>query len=148
MKKTILFTTIALLFSLMGGCEKDDKKTINKALLGTWKCIGFGNTETGKIRPIEPQNCDRCYIITFKQNGTLLGISSLVNIKMNYSIINDKILFDEEYAMTDIGEMGDGNQFRYLIAKNKNRFLIKKKQLSIFYSKNEYLLFNRKNKEE
>ncbi len=141
MKRIILFSVLSLLLSATIGCEKDEKKTIDKELLGTWKCIGFGNTVTDKIKPIEPQSCEKCYTITYKENGTLLGTSAFVNMKMNYSIIADRIVFDKKYMLTDIGEVGDGDEFRHYITRDKNKFLIKENKLLIFYTKTEYLLF-------
>ncbi len=124
---------------------KNPKKT-NKELLGVWKCIGFGNTKTGKIRPIEPQNCDKCFTLNFKNDGSLIAYSTFQLENPRYSIYDDYLTIS--FLYTFIGEAGDGDNFRQILSFNKKQYKIKNNQLFIYYSKNEYLLFNRKNKEE
>ncbi len=122
---------------------KKPKRT-NKELLGTWKCIGFGNIETGKIKPIEPQNCEKCFTLNFKPNGSLIAYSTFQLENPKYSIYDDYLTIS--FLYTFIGEEGDGNDFRQILSFNKKQYKIKNNQLFIYYSKNKYLLFNRKNK--
>ncbi len=145
MKKHILFSVIALLLSATIGCEKDEEKTVNRKIYGTWKCVGFGNTQTDKITPIEPQNSEKCYIITFKKDGTMSGYSSTNELKGNYEVSNNNQCLFTSFGGTKRGEIGDGDLF-WKRMRLVSFYEIKKEKLSLFYSKTEYLLFNFKNK--
>ncbi len=145
MKKIILFSAIALLLSATIGCEKDEEKTVNRKIYGTWKCVGFGNTETDKVTPMEPQDCDRCYVITFKKDGTIEGYSSTNKLMGYYKISNNNQFVFTRFGGTKLGERGNGSLF-WKRMRRVSSYQIKKEKLSLFYSKTEYLLFNFKNK--
>ncbi len=148
MKKVFLFSIIALFFSITIGCEKCDekdnpkKKIVNKEFLGVWKCAGFGNTETGKIRPIKPQNCEKCFTLNFKNDGSFIIYSTFELENSGYIVIGNTLIIT--FLYTYIGEEGDGNDFREILANTQHPYKIENNQLFIYYSNTEYLLFNRK----
>ncbi len=139
MKKYIFFSAIALLALVTLGCEKD---SIDKNLIGTWKCIGFGNNKTDKVKPIEPKNCNKCYIITFKENGIFEGRSCFNTLKGQYKLNKKQLKFINIWG-TDVGEMEDCLLFTEIIKKT-NIYNIKKNKLFLYYSNAEYLLFELK----
>jgi hypothetical protein len=69
---TIVFVCLIFLSS----CEKEKPIIEYKnELIGTWKFIGFGNTDTGTFRDVEkPENCDDCYIFSFRTDVDILVI--------------------------------------------------------------------------
>ncbi len=150
MRKLILFSALALFVFATVGCEKnkEEQKKEEKEIpiVGTWKCIGFGNTKTGKVRPIESQDCKKCYIITFKEDGTFTAKSRL-KLSGKYKIEGEKIKYRNlsETFFQKIGEMGDGDDFRKFLTESST-YNLHQNSLKLFYSKTEYLLFNLKNR--
>ncbi len=150
MNKLIFFVALFLCVGIWGCEDKEDKYTKNddQSIVGTWKCIGFGNTETNEIKPIEPQNCEKCYTITFKENGTFFGMVAANSISGRYTIHFKSINFIDVLT-TDINEPYDGGFFKNIISRSKinNHKFSKKEELLLYYNdKKEYLLFNLKNK--
>ncbi len=109
-----LIFLIALFLSVeIGSCDdKEYKYTKNddQSIVGTWKCIGFGNTETNEIKPIEPQDCEKCYTITFKENGTFEG-KSFINVFSGSYTVNTREIKIKNTVGTEVGEMGDAGIF-------------------------------------
>ncbi len=128
--------------------DREDHTLTDDLLIGTWKCVGFGNSETDKVVPIEPQDCDKCYILTFKENGTIEGQTSTNALSGEYKIYGNKKvnrLHFDKLEGTEIGEIGDGDKYYHIFHRRKH-YKIKDNQLFIYYPEKEYLLFNRKKK--
>ncbi len=125
-----------------------DHTITDNLLIGTWKCVGFGNSETGKVVPIEPQGCEKCYILTFNKNGTIEGQTSTNALAGEYKIYGNKkvnrIGFDK-ITTTAADEIGDGDKYyRAIFLPSKKHHKVKGNQLFIYYAGKRYLLFNRK----
>ncbi len=144
MKIKLLFATLLLCVSIMGCEDEDVNKNASDIIRGTWKCVGFGNSKTDKIKLIEPKDCKKCYILTFEKDGIFEGRSVLNGFKGNYKI-NDTLLKITKIEGTKIGEMGDAGIFIDGIY-NVHSALFTPQYVHIYYSKTEYLLFNRKTK--
>ncbi len=149
MRKIILFSAIAIFALAIAGCSIKDEAPvlINNGIIGTWKCIGFGNTRTDKVKLIEPNDCDKCYVITFRKDGTFSGHSNLLPLSGNYKIENNNVTLSNlnNYFIYEIGEFYDGNNFRATF-RSVESVDISKPNLKLYYSKVDYLLFKFKAK--
>ena len=146
-KKIRLLTVITCSFLIfLTSCEKEEKNE----LLGAWKCIGFGNSETQEFKLIEPQNCCCCYKITFSDNGLCGGRSSNNSITWNYKIEEDSISLILR-IMTFAGEIHeDGFTYIDAIGNVYAYELITQERLRLFYKGEDfnYLLFYKTKEEE
>ncbi len=130
---------IALFLSVgIWGCEdKENNKNDNQSIVGTWKCIGFGNTETNEIKPIEPLDCEKCYTITFREDGTFEGYASLDLLSGNYKVANNVITISNlsDSFFNKNGQMGDGHEFKIKFSLISGNFTINKTGLILFLDK-------------
>lgn len=120
--KTILFSVIAL-FLLTGGtgCEKEKEEQAPAELYGTWKLAGFGNTADNTFREAEPEECEKCYTMTFLKDGTITGHASTNEIEGKYEIKSNQLHFPLLGIKTYINELWDGPIFLETVRK-VNRF--------------------------
>ncbi|MDO5666144.1 MAG: META domain-containing protein [Bacteroidia bacterium] len=138
--KSILLLIVALFLFGGMGCEKKENTT-PPTLVGSWKCIGFGDTKTGEVKEIEPKDCDKCYTITFKDDGTLSGQSSTNEISGEYLLIQKSIQI-LRLGGTKINELFDGNLYIESL-QNISKYEIKSGELKLFYTDQNYLLFKK-----
>jgi len=133
-----------LIFS--SSCKKEEPPIENNnELIGTWKFIGFGNTDTGTFRDVEkPQDCEDCYIFSFGTDSVFYGKTS--KSWSCYYRINDvsiDFLFD---AVTGTIPMdGDNGNFIRALYYVFNYQLNEQDELKLLYYGEEfnYLLFDR-----
>lgn len=138
--KTALLVMIAtLLFGV--GCEK--KTPADNKIIGSWKCIGFGNAETNNFKDIEPKNCDKCYTITFNTDGTLIGHTSTNNMNGGYvAETSAKTIKITRFGGTKINELLDGNEYVKAINQINSYLITSEGNLQFFYeNQSKYLLF-------
>ncbi len=138
------FTFFVALFLCVGiwGCEdKEDTKNDNNDIVGTWKCIGFGNEETKKVKPIWSKHCEKCYTITFKEDGIFEGKSLFNGFSGKYKV-NQTSFEMTNIGGTKIGEMGDAGIFIHGIYNAQN-CIFEEDSVCVYYSKTAYLLFKR-----
>jgi hypothetical protein len=110
MKKISLLTIFVLLMiAAVSSCGKDgkncscggDSKPI--ALKGTkWKLAGIMDTETCKLKELEPKDCERCYTLEFNTDSTAQGQSVLNEIGAD---LTQETIF----VMTEIYDNHNGN---------------------------------------
>ncbi len=133
------FLVIIACFSLIffSSCEKDKNE-----LIGTWKCVGFGSSETQAFRPIEPMDCDKCYKFSFQNDNVFGGQTYTNGVSWHYEIINDSIKFTHQFS-TDVNELYDGDEFRNAIENTFAYQLNDSGALKLFYTGEDfnYLLF-------
>ncbi len=159
MKKLFFLSAIALLIFATLGCDKKEnskdlninnlsynyckKNKLNKTIIGTWKCIGFGDTKTGKIKPIQPTNCDKCYVITFKEYGVLNGFTSSNKIFGNYEFNNDSgYILLHSLMGTEVNELCDGKLYVECLSTSINYSFSDKDELLLYFNnKKECLIF-------
>ncbi len=130
-------------------CEEDDP--IDKRLIGTWKCIGYGKKGSETIIPLEPKNVKDSYFITFKENGEITAkYSPLDSVTEKYSCYNGylKIHPSSEYY-TGGWITGDYEKFHFLFSRNLiHTYRFQNKKLFVYYTyerKEEYFVFKPKN---
>ena len=136
----ILFSCGIIIFMTFS-CEEENENS--NPLIGSWKCIGFGDSETNEIIEIEPKDCEKCYKLTFKEDRTFSGYSvlNILSGKYEFDIKNNKLIFPTGIGGTEVMEEGDALLFKNLL-KDACSYSINNKQLLIYYSDNQYLLFN------
>ncbi|MDD3701476.1 MAG: hypothetical protein PHC55_07600 [Bacteroidales bacterium] len=138
-KKLLLLIPFLLIMSLMG-CRKDS--AMDYSVVGSWKCVGFGDTKTNNVKEIEPKDCEECYIMTFREDGTFSGKSTINLLSKNYVVSNNKLSFPNGVLATYVLEEGDGALFTDALTK-VFQFSLQESELKLFYSKTEFLVFNR-----
>lgn len=138
----ILFLCGIIIFMAFS-CD-DDEKPINP-LIGTWKCIGFGTTESNEIRELEPKNCNECYILTFKKDGTIEGYTSTNEAVGEFEInLSTKELQIINFSgITEINELFDGKEYIETISNVNSYNTNSNDTLLLYYNhQNLYLIFN------
>jgi len=122
----------------MGGCE--DKINVTD-LYHTWKFQGFGNTNDNSFEKATPSDCDKCYVLTFSENGTLSGQSTTNGFIGEYTIDGENVNIIN-FICTEIYESGNGE--KYLEKMNQiQRYKIIDNKLKLYYNQGQnYLLFN------
>lgn len=162
-EKALLWAILIMILSVFGACQKEggldeegmiDLKDIpenpeyaNLSLIGTtWKLIGFGNESTGKLKPAEPEDCEKCYKISFNDNGEIWGqsIVNFVNGSFSFEQNTDRVFKEFSFGqMTYAGEFHDGGLFIDAM-KGVSKYDITTRGLLLYYSSREYLLFEPK----
>ncbi len=150
MNKIIFLLVLFLSVGMMGCDDKEEKKDNNtpgnKGIIGTWKCVGFGNAETNKVKPIKSQDCNKCYILRLNADGTVGGKSSTNEVQGHFEVdLKLKKLKVSIGVRTYINEYLDGNLYLETINKVTHYSLSKENELLLYYNdKKEYLLFSLK----
>jgi hypothetical protein len=141
MKKIIKTTAILLILAGIFSCGKDkdnDENNVPVSLEGTkWKMAGIVDVRTGKLKELEPKDCDKCYTLVFNSDSTANGKSVLNRIHMELS---PKTFIGTATYMDD---SGIGNvQLFYDAIKTIDSYKFVNNELRFFYnSKQNYLLF-------
>lgn len=146
MKKIFFISALALTILATGGCKKEKEEPTS--IIGTWKCIGFGATESDVIKGFEPKGLEYYYTITFKEDKTFKGRSAFYFMKGTYKIIGRNFTFDKYFVYTSndikIGEAGDAESYSKALPKIHS-YEVQNNKLKLYYSEKQYLLFNPKN---
>jgi hypothetical protein len=140
MKLIIIQTNIVLLliFTVMSGCENGQQED-SLELFGTWKFFAFGDSD-GSIRTAQPDDCEKCYVITFKEDSTMVGKSVINILGKGFILSGSQLSFPWGVLATDVLEEGDPHIFTEAL-ENVTSFQIEKFQLKLYYSDNKFLLF-------
>ena len=137
-KRILLIIPFLCVIMGMGSCE--DKISVTD-LYHTWKFQGFGNTNDNHFEKATPSDCDKCYVLTFSEDGTLSGHSTTNGFSGEYTIDGKyiKIIY---FIRTKIYESGNGE--KYLKKMNQiQRYEIIDNKLKLYYNQGQnYLLFN------
>jgi hypothetical protein len=115
------------------------------SLKGTkWKLAGIVDTETGVLKVLEPEDCEKCYTLTFDTDTTVSTYSSFNELGGGYIVDYIKRSFQiTNFGGTKAGELGDGGLY---VGPFWNRtvqsFFYKKSELRLYYDENRnYLLY-------
>ena len=107
----------------------------------TWLLIGFGDTQTGSVKKVEP-NGNRCYIFTFNDDNTLTGYSSTNDLMGTYTADFDKSTIEMIVGGTERGEVGDGYLYIDALVSVESFSLSPAGELKLYYNdKKSYLLY-------
>ncbi len=145
MKKLLFF--IAIVLFTVASCEKSDTTDDGRSIIGTWQCIGFGNTEiSDAFKEIEPKDCEKCFVLTFKEDGSCGGFAVSNEIAGSYTLNRDKQeLKPNIHMVTEINELYDGNLYLSLLGKVANYSFSDKGELLLYYNdQKEWLIFKSK----
>lgn len=140
MRTKLLLLIPCLLTIIWIGCKEDSE--MNQSIVGSWKCVGFGDTKTNNVNIIEPKDCENCYTLTFEEDGTFNGKSAINLLSKSYTLSNNQLSFPYGALATYVQEEGDGSLFTDALVR-VFQFSFKKSELKLFYSETEFLLFNR-----
>lgn len=134
----IAFALMLIPFLMAASCKKET--AIPAGLLHTWKLEGMQTAETpGSLKKLEPADCDKCYTLTFKSNGTFSG-KSAINILQGRFSVKEKNIHFPTIGGTLVGEIGDPVFFTDHL-KKVFRYEMTGSKLKLFYSSSEYYLF-------
>lgn len=143
MKHKILNLALMVLLPVLlgAGCEKEEKTS--KSLIGSWKCLGFVNSPAGIYKEIEPKDCEKCYTLNLKHDGTVTGHTSTNEVMGVYEMnISLKQVSFNSFGGTEINELYDGRQYVEAILKVHSYEINGQGNLLLYYEdENNYLLF-------
>lgn len=134
----LLAVFICSLLIFLSACEKENENE----LIGTWQCIGFGNTQTQFIRLIEPQY-KGYYELTFANDSMCGAWTTLNSVNWYYQIQKDSIVFTSSHETQVLEKYDDVYIFKDAINNAYAYEIFAQERLKIFYKGNEYnyLLF-------
>ena len=95
----------------------------------TWKLAGFVDMKTGKLTELEPKDCAECYTLTFDTDYTAIGKSE------SEFVMIDLLDLDKYSLLTTIGELYDGDRFRYSMTSIES-FTVTSEELKLYYYSN------------
>ncbi len=134
----LLPAVLLLLAVALSGCERNKNPLKNTE----WKLYGFGNTTDNTLREAEPKDCNICYTISFREDGTITGHTSTNEIRGQYLIKGRKLNF-MELVGTEIKEIFDGDKYVEVLHQVE-QFEIISEQLKLYYGNTNYLLFKKR----
>ncbi len=122
------------------GSQKPDSDSM---LQGTkWRLEGLVDAKTGALKVFEPEDCDKCYRLTFDTDTTFATYSS-ANVLSGIYIVDytENFIRFSDLIGTELAERGDG--ILYVNALHDiYLFSCKENELKLYYSENKnYLLF-------
>ena len=149
---------LCIVFFMASSCVKSNSMSAGGekqlSLTGTkWKLVGIVDVETGKLKALEPINCEFCYMLTFDNSFTDCSEESLSSFstyssrnklggcyEVDYETHSFKLF---TFGGTRAGEIGDGYQYVNPFGKRQiQSFMLKKGELRLYYDENKnYLLF-------
>ena len=112
-----------------------------------WKLSGIVDVKTGELNAFESYTidgkyCEKCYTITFKENGTFTGFSTTNEMHGNYLI--DYPTHDFKISGlggTKVGEVGNGYLY-WDILRTVQSFDLLESELKLYYNdKDNYLSY-------
>ena len=147
MKTGILFLSLML---LSFGCDNNgdlpkDGNAINNVnippLNGTkWKLAGIADVETNTLTELEPQECKKCYTITFDTDTTASGYTACNEIYITLNIDSIQIVGTKMYC---------GDTTYYVAIRSVTSYIVMDGELKFFYNNGKnYLLYKPINDEE
>lgn len=137
----IFIPTMIIILCL--SCQNKDDVT-DAPLKGTkWKLVGFVAAATGKVKEAEPAS-EKCYLLTFNENGIFTGVSSTNQLMGTYVLDNEASgIHITNIGGTEINELFDGKLYVERLAAIQS-FAITKNSLKLYYNvQKDYLLFNK-----
>ena len=149
MKQIFIFIMI---MALSMGLYAGDGNTANNATVPSltgvkWKLAGIVDVKTGELKVLKSltadgKDCEQCYIITFKEDGTFTGFSTTNelygNYLINYSTHDFKI---SGFGGTKAGELGDGQIYDDILPTVQS-FDLLESELKLYYNdKDNYLSY-------
>ena len=144
MKTKILFIAGIILFFAYG---YSNSVTVPSLTGVKWKLFGIVDVKTGELKALKSytvngKDCEQCYTITFKEDGTFTGFSTTNelygNYLINYSTHDLKI---SGLGGTKIGEVGDGYLYKDIL-RTVQSFDLVENELKLYYNnKSNYLSY-------
>jgi hypothetical protein len=153
--KWMVFMGAVLLLPLLGGCQDDtlpegeirlsqipdNPDYTSLPLIGTtWKLIGFVDEHRKRVKLAEPEG-ESSFLLTFKENGEISGLTSTNTAFGTYRFSDDSILEILTFTnTTELNELYDG---AYFIASMNNVFssALSSKGLALNYDSQKFMLF-------
>jgi hypothetical protein len=137
MKTILKFTAILLVLAGAIACGKDKEKEMVSLKDTKWKLSGIVNIQTGKLKVLEPRDCEECYTLTFDAEDVACGYSSTNEVLLDISRI------PPVFGGTKRGEVGNGRLY-WDTWPSVTSYTLKDGKLKFFYTKDNkesYLLF-------
>lgn len=149
--KQIFIFIISMTLSM--GLYAGDGNTVNNvtvpSLIGNkWKLLGIVDAKTNLLKvlksyTVDGKDCEKCYTVTFKEDGTFTGFSTTNelygNYRINYSTHDFKI---SGIGERNVGELGDGDLYCNALSTVQSCDLVEN-ELKLYYNnKNNYLSFS------
>ncbi len=132
----IITTVVLVVATVMSGCSKEEYTD----LYNSWRFIGFGESGSRGIIPVEPVDCDYCYTITFHKDGTFEGWSVRNKFSGKFEVSGNNISITY-LSTTLVGEWGDAGRFHSNI-RDFRKFYVEEYTLKMFYSDTTFFLFS------
>lgn len=139
MQKTLYFIIILLTTLGITGCERD-LQLDNQSLTGTWKCLGFGDTNTWDFKEIDNKGCSQCFLLNFNEDNTMRGVTMANTLEGEFEISSNNGFRFINVGSTKVYEEGDAIHFAEALSK-VNTYEARGEQLLLYYTNNQYLLF-------
>jgi heat shock protein HslJ len=142
MKKVLSFAAILLMLASAFTCGKEDEKESTEIPLveTMWKLVGFVDAQANEMEMV-PQNSDSYYTITFHQDSTFSGYTSVNLISGKYEITPGIDFFAIKVKMSTFAlesPMGD----KYVKCLDEvTSYTLSNDGLSLYYSSTNRLLF-------
>ncbi len=144
MKKILFFTAAVFLIFVVASCESGEVLDDGRSIVGTWKCIGFGNAVSAdSFKEIVPKDCEECFILTFKEDGSCEGFTVSNEILGTYEIKKNKRNITLTLATTKIKELYDGGLYSAILRHSISNYAFSAKgELLLYYNgEKEWLVF-------
>ena len=143
--KKIICTIIV--FAFLANVSAQLKVAVPSLTGVKWKLAGIVDVKTGELKvlksyTINGKDCEQCYTLTFKEDGTFTGFSTTNelygNYLINYSTHDFKI---SGFGGTKAGELGDGQIYDDILPTVKSFDLVEN-ELKLYYNnKSNYLSY-------
>ena len=135
----IPITVLILIFGvIIISCKKENAEYSIQDLLGTWEFAAFVASD-GSLRTIQRYDCEDCYTITFYEDSTMTGRSSINTLAKAFILSGNHISFPWGVLATEVLEEGDPLSFTEALL-NVRSFSIEESNLKLFYTENKFLL--------
>jgi hypothetical protein len=146
---------MVFLLPILGGCRDeelpegeirlsqipDNPDNTSLPLIGTtWKLIGFVDEQRKRVKLAEPEG-ESSFLLTFKENGDLSGLTSTNTAFGKFFLDNENLLKISRFNhLTKINELFDGRY--YIESMNKVfSFNLSPKGLALYYDSQKFMLF-------
>ena len=132
-KSILLISILSIIAEYSCTNMSKEDKFANNNISGTWKLVGFVDVEKGEMKEAEPDD-EWCYVLKFKEDGKLSGMSSTNSFEGMYEIDYSKSSINIFIALiTYVNEYLDGELYMKSL-KNADFFSLEKDVLKLYYN--------------